>query len=72
MLCFSVSVASSSKARSRRTTYRYLFHHDNALVMTGGIIMSLLTLFMHRGNIVRLVKGEERKTNLLKKKGSVQ
>ena len=49
-----------------------LFHHDNALVMTGGIIMSLLTLFMHRGNIVRLVKGEERKTNLLKKKGSVQ
>ena len=49
-----------------------LFHHDNALVMTGGIIMSLLTLFMHRGNIARLVKGEERKTNLLKKKGSVQ
>ena len=49
-----------------------LFHHDNALVMTGGIIMSLLTLFMHRGNIVRLVKGEERKTNLLKNKGSVQ
>ena len=49
-----------------------LFHHDKLLVMTGGIVMSLLTLFMHRGNIARLLKGEERKTNLLKRKGSEQ
>jgi glycerol-3-phosphate acyltransferase PlsY len=35
--------------------------------MLGGIFMGLLTLFMHRGNIQRLLKGEERKTNLLKK-----
>lgn len=44
-----------------------LFRHDNTLVMVGGIVMGLLALFMHRGNIVRLLKGEERKTNLLRK-----
>ena len=44
-----------------------IFHHDNPLVLTGGLIMSLLTLYMHRGNISRLLKGQERKTNLLGK-----
>ena len=44
-----------------------IFHHDNLPVMLGGIFMGLLTIFMHRGNIVRLLKGEERKTNLFKK-----
>ena len=42
-----------------------VFHHDNLFVMIGGIFMGLLTVFMHRSNIVRLVKGQERKTNLL-------
>ena len=32
-----------------------------------GFILSGLLVWMHRGNIVRLVKGEERKTNLLGK-----
>ena len=32
-----------------------------------GFILSALLVWMHRGNIVRLVKGEERKTNLLGK-----
>lgn len=41
-----------------------VFHHDNLLVMLGGVIMGLLALFMHRSNIQRLLKGEERKTNL--------
>ncbi len=41
-----------------------VFHHDNLLVMTGGILMGLLSLFMHRDNILRLCRGEERKTNL--------
>ena len=36
-------------------------------VMLGGIFMSALTTFQHRGNIVRLLKGQERKTNLLSK-----
>ena len=44
-----------------------VFHHDNIPVMLGGIFMAALTVFMHRGNIVRLVKGQERKTNLFKK-----
>lgn len=44
-----------------------LFHHSNIPVMIGGIAMASLCIFMHRGNIARLVKGEERKTNLLKK-----
>lgn len=44
-----------------------VFHHDNLLVMIGGVFMGLLTVFMHRGNIVRLLKGQERKTNLFQK-----
>ena len=44
-----------------------VFHHDNLWVMAGGVFMGLLTIFMHRGNIVRLVKGQERKTNLFQK-----
>jgi glycerol-3-phosphate acyltransferase PlsY len=44
-----------------------VFHHDNLVVMICGLVMSGLAVFMHRGNIVRLIKGEERKTNLFKK-----
>ena len=44
-----------------------IFHHDNPFVLGCGIFMGALTIFMHRGNIVRLVKGQERKTNLLGK-----
>ena len=46
-----------------------IFRHNDFLVMLGGIFMAALTLFQHRGNIVRLLKGEERKTNLFKKGG---
>lgn len=44
-----------------------ILHNDAPLVMWGGVIMSTLTVFMHRSNIVRLLKGEERKTDLFKK-----
>lgn len=44
-----------------------VFHHDNLTVMLCGIFMGALATFMHRQNILRLVKGEERKTNLFKK-----
>lgn len=44
-----------------------VFHHDNLLVMLAGIFMGLLTIFMHHGNIARLLRGEERKTNLFGK-----
>ena len=33
------------------------------------LILSLLTIFMHRSNIVRLIKGEENKTYFGKKRG---
>ena len=51
-------------------TFAVLFavlHYDNLLVMLCGIFMGVLTIFMHRGNIARLLKGQERKTDLLKK-----
>ena len=44
-----------------------VFHYDNLYVMIGGVLMGSLTIFMHRSNIVRLIKGEERKTNLFSK-----
>ena len=44
-----------------------IFHHDNLLVMTTGVLLGLLTIWMHRANVVRLVKGQERKTNLFAK-----
>ncbi len=45
-----------------------VLHTGNLTVMICGILMGLLTIYMHRGNIARLIKGEERKTNLFKKK----
>ncbi len=44
-----------------------VFHHDSLPVMLGGLFMSGLTIFMHRSNIVRLLKGTESKTDLFKK-----
>lgn len=44
-----------------------VFHHDNLPVMIGGVVMGVLAVFMHRSNIVRLVKGKESKTNLFAK-----
>ena len=44
-----------------------VLHYQEPVVMLCGIFMSLLATFMHRQNIVRLFKGEERKTDLFKK-----
>ena len=44
-----------------------IFHHEDLTVMICGIVMGLLAVFMHRENIVRLLKGQERKTNLFGK-----
>ena len=41
-----------------------VLYHQNLVVMVCGIVMGLLAVFMHRSNIARLIKGEERKTNL--------
>ena len=42
-------------------------HHDNLFVMVLAIVMAVLTVFQHRGNVIRLLKGQERKTNLFGK-----
>ncbi len=44
-----------------------VFHFDNLIVMICGVVMGSLAVFMHRKNIVRLIKGEESKTNLFRK-----
>ena len=43
-----------------------LFYHENLIVMITGVVMGLLAVFMHRANIVRLLKGQERKTHLFR------
>ena len=44
-----------------------ILHHHSIIMMMCGIFMSALAVFMHRQNIGRLLKGEERKTDLFKK-----
>lgn len=48
-----------------------IFHHDNLTVMLCGVFMAALATFMHKENIKRLLKKQERKTNLFGK-GSKQ
>ncbi len=42
-------------------------HWGNWTVVLCGVFMGAMATFMHRQNIARLLKGEERKTNLFKK-----
>ncbi len=44
-----------------------IFHHDEWIIMLCGLLMAALALWMHRENIRRLLKGQERKTNLFGK-----
>lgn len=44
-----------------------VWNAQEPVVMICGVFMSVLAVFMHRQNIVRLLRGEERKTNLFKK-----
>lgn len=44
-----------------------IFHSAEPVVLICGLFMCVLVMFMHRQNIVRLLKGQERKTNLFKK-----
>ena len=43
-----------------------IFHWGNAFVVAGCGFMGLLTIFQHRANIVRLLKGQEKKVDLFK------
>lgn len=42
-----------------------VLHFDNMSVMTGGVLIALLAIFMHRGNIKRLLSGTEKKVHLI-------
>ena len=44
-----------------------IFHWEHTFAVIVGFILSFLIVWMHRANIVRLIKGQERKTNLLGK-----
>ena len=44
-----------------------VLHYDNLTVMICGVFMGYLALFMHRSNITRLIRGQEKKTNLFGK-----
>ena len=44
-----------------------VLHNDNLTVLLCGVFMAALTIFMHRTNIARLIKGEESRTNLFGK-----
>ncbi len=58
-----VSLGSVLAAAAFGIGFLVLYPQD-ILVTAGTTFMSLLCIFMHRANIVRLVKGEERKTLL--------
>ena len=62
-----VSLGSILAATAFAVSFAVL-HSNNLIVTLCGLFMGALTVFMHRGNIARLLKGEERKTNLFKKK----
>ncbi|MBE6986883.1 MAG: glycerol-3-phosphate acyltransferase [Ruminococcaceae bacterium] len=42
-----------------------VLHYNNPIIMAGGIFIGLLAVFMHRGNIIRLCKGTEKKVHLI-------
>ena len=44
-----------------------IFHYNSPVVMGCGLGMAVLCIVMHRENIVRLIHGNERKTNLFGK-----
>ena len=61
-----VSLGSVLSAGSFGFIYAF-FHRDSIFPIVVGFVLSGLIVWMHRANISRLIKGEERKTNLLGK-----
>ena len=61
-----VSLGSVLSAGSFGIFYAFV-HPDRPFPIAVGIFLGAVIVWMHRGNIVRLIKGEERKTNLFGK-----
>ena len=47
-----------------------LFYPGKSLVIVLSAVMALLAIFLHRENLKRLLKGQERKTDFFQKKGT--
>ena len=62
-----VSLGSILSAGAFGPIYAVVHWGEGVFPIVVGFVLSALIVWMHRGNIVRLVKGEERKTNLLGK-----
>ena len=62
-----VSLGSILSSGSFGLIYAWAHWGEGWFPIVVGFILSGLLVWMHRGNIVRLIKGEERKTNLLGK-----
>ena len=61
-----VSLGSVLSAGSYGFIYAF-FHRESLFAIVAGFLMGGVIVWMHRGNIKRLLKGEERKTNLFGK-----
>ena len=63
-----VSLGSILGAATISTLFAVFHHGEGEMIgMILGIAMGLLVIVLHHGNIVRLIKGNERKTNLFGK-----
>ena len=62
-----VSLGSILSSGSFGFIYAWVHWGEGVFPILVGLFLSGLIVWMHRGNIVRLIKGEERKTNLLGK-----
>ena len=62
-----VSLGSVLSAGSFGFLYAWVHWGEGLFPIAVGFFLSGLIVWMHRGNIIRLVKGEERKTNLFGK-----
>ena len=63
-----VSLGSVLGAATISTLFAVFHHGEGEMIgMILGIAMGLLVIVLHHGNIVRLIKGNERKTNLFGK-----
>ena len=62
-----VSLGSVLSSGAFGPIYAFVHWGEGVFPICVGFALSALLVWMHRGNILRLVKGEERKTNLLGK-----
>lgn len=63
-----VSLGSILASVAYAICFMIFFHQEHIWVGVMGIAMAVIAIYMHRGNIRRLLKGEERKTYLSKSK----